>query len=81
MSPTLILPRGSNERLRCVKGHRDLRHFKDGKLWICSACGKREPWSESWGYFGNIECTKCMSPAIEYVVCSDACRAQLEART
>lgn len=48
---------------------------EDGVLiWICSACNKRAPWSESWSYFGSIECPRCWVANIERVFCSDACR-------
>jgi len=76
--PVLVFPKGSSQIDRCVKGHRDLRHFKDGALWVCSGCGKRDQWSDSWGYMGNLECVKCARQAIEFVACSETCRTLLE---
>jgi hypothetical protein len=76
--PILFMAPGTATIARCVKGHRDIRHFKgkDG-LWTCSACGKRAVWSDSWGYSGSIECRKCWCSAIDFVACSDACQKQL----
>ncbi len=70
--------RGATSLPRCRKGHLDIRHFKDGQGWICSACGtRRATFGESWGYFGSLECVKCGWPAIEWVACSDVCRLRL----
>lgn len=65
---------------RCVKGHRDIRHFKDAvKGWICSACGKRRAsFGPTWLYHGSIECKKCSRAEIDYVACSEVCRRTLD---
>lgn len=45
----------------------------DKRRWTCSHCGKSDFWSESWGYFGTMECTKCSVADIDFVACSDEC--------
>jgi hypothetical protein len=44
------------------------------RLWTCSVCRAEAPWSESWGYWGNIECTNCWATRMDEVWCSEACR-------
>jgi hypothetical protein len=50
------------------------RQSDGSHIWTCAACGKREAWSASWSYFGNIECPKCWMTSMDSVSCSDACR-------
>ncbi len=47
------------------------------RIWACSACGKRAPWAEGWGYLGSIECRRCGTAEIEKVACSEACAKSL----
>jgi len=57
--------------------HYPVRHFKVGDEWRCSGCGKVERWSEEWSYYGSIGGPKChCEPVIEFVACSEACRAK-----
>lgn len=56
------------------------KNIRPYRLWTCDACGKRDRWSETWGHYGSLWCRKCHEePAIEWVACSDECRAALEA--
>lgn len=43
------------------------------RLWTCSNCKAHGLWTESWGYFGTMECSKCWVANIEFVACSDEC--------
>ena len=55
-----------------------LHQLVDGKsVWVCSACGKDGFWSDSWAYWGSIECAKCGFAAMESVACSTACAEKL----
>ena len=47
------------------------------RTWKCSCCGRQEPWGESWGYYGSMECKDCWTAAIDFVWCSDECRDKL----
>ena len=73
----LMVP-GAAHIERCVKGHRDARHFKDRRGWICSHCGRRGVWDDTWSYYGNLECRKCARAAIDFVACSERCRGICE---
>lgn len=50
------------------------RQADGSRTWTCSGCGKREPWSKSWSYHGNIECPRCWMAQMDSVSCSAACR-------
>ena len=57
--------------------HRPMSAFKDGAQWRCSGCGTVAAWSDTWSYFGAIGCRRGgQEPVIEFVACSDTCRAQ-----
>ena len=57
--------------------HRPMSAFKNGAHWRCSGCGTVAAWSDTWSRFGAIACHKCgQEPVIEFVACSDTCRAQ-----
>ena len=68
-------------------GHVPLCEFRTGGFntadphqWICSGCGKHGDWTHQWSYFGAIGCLKCkQEPVIDFVACSDTCRAKYEA--
>lgn len=44
------------------------------RIWRCSVCGRSGPWTESWRYHGNVECTNCWQAQIDYVLCSGQCQ-------
>ena len=76
-----LMVHGAAQIEQCEKRHRDIRHFKDALGWICSACGARTAsFTPTWGYYGNIECRKCSRSAIDWVACSEACKAKLLGR-
>lgn len=65
--------------------HKTFAHHTVGRasddnrlIWRCSACKVLGKWTEQWSYFGSIECRECWTADIEYVACSDACRAKLK---
>ena len=59
----------------------DGERYPDGKLvWHCSGCGLVGPWTESWRYYGNLECLKCQTADMEFVACSDKCWQELCAK-
>ena len=45
-------------------------------IWTCSVCGARGRWTDSWQWYGLIECLSCGLEAIDHVVCSDDCRTR-----
>ena len=47
------------------------------KIWCCSNCGWTSWWSDSWGYFGNLECKHCWTAQVDVVWCSEECAHQL----
>lgn len=50
----------------------------DGRnTWICSHCGAIGVWTESWSYYGNLECLKCQTASMEWVACSRECAIAL----
>jgi len=62
-----------------VYGTDDTYRYHDGKpAWTCSVCGRVGRWTESWGFFGNLECTKCGMACIDVVWCSDACKSKIK---
>ena len=46
--------------------------------WKCSHCGKSDFWSDSWGYFGSLECTSCCLANMQFVACSADCMKALK---
>jgi hypothetical protein len=71
-------------RRRCT--HKTRLDFTQGRdeqgrqIWRCSNCGKLGVWTDSWGYWGNLECRRCETAEIERVWCSDECKERLEQR-
>ena len=51
------------------------RHADGSRTWTCSKCGTRGPWTDSWRYYGNIECSSCWMASMDAVACSEACAA------
>lgn len=49
----------------------------DVRVWTCSCCGKAERWSDDWGYFGNLECSRCWMAEVDFAYCSEVCRVAL----
>lgn len=79
-----IMARESRKRAkkawpRCShKTAHDFSHeTKHRRPWTCSHCERIEPWGESWGYYGDIECRRCGTQRIDFVACSDACAREL----
>lgn len=55
--------------------------YPNGKLaWKCSECGLVGPWSDSWSYWGSLECPKCQTADIDWVACSSKCAKALKAK-
>lgn len=50
------------------------------RVWICSVCGKKDYWGPMWIYHGNIECKICWTARIDFVMCSDECKAKMKRR-
>lgn len=48
------------------------------RIWRCSHCGKTDYWSDSWTYYGNIECKICWATRIDFVACSETCLKELK---
>lgn len=53
--------------------HHSVRRSDGSRSWRCSCCGTIGPWSESWSYYGSMECKRCWMADIEWVACSAAC--------
>ncbi len=52
-----------------------LRKRVNGRLvWKCSVCEKTGHWTDTWTYYGNIECKRCGWTQIDWVACSDRCK-------
>jgi hypothetical protein len=49
-------------------------------IWRCTACGKTGVWTETWSYFGSIECRICWTADMLFVACSAACLEKLKPR-
>lgn len=55
--------------------------YPNGKLaWNCSNCGATGPWTDSWSYYGNIECLKCQTASMDWVACSDKCAMEMHTK-
>lgn len=39
------------------------------RWWRCSDCGVVALWGLRWMYFGNIECKRCWTQAVDHVLC------------
>lgn len=51
-------------------------------VWTCSVCGIQDVWRETWEYLGSLSCHKCgIEPAIDAVICSEACKRKYEAQS
>ena len=66
-------------RTKLSHTHRGIEAFKVGEEWRCSGCGTLGRWSDDWSYYGALGCRKCnIEPAIDFVACSEACRAKFD---
>lgn len=55
--------------------------YPTGKLaWNCTNCGAVGPWTETWTYYGSIECLHCQTASMDWVACSEKCALDLHAK-
>jgi hypothetical protein len=45
--------------------------------WRCTACRRVGPWGKTWAYYGSWECYVCWQASVEFVTCSETCRATM----
>jgi hypothetical protein len=49
------------------------------RVWTCSHCGAKGEWTDTWSYWGSLECKYCWMADMEWVACSAACAEALGA--
>jgi len=73
--------RENHSRFRQLCGVGDANFVPGGqRVWKCSSCGTEEVWSDSWTWFGALECKQCGWSTIDFVACSKDCLDRLSKR-